>query len=160
MRILGAALIALTSCLPAQAQMPPDLVEKLAALGRVIDPPKTNALYAPLHDGEPYPGATVIRDIKYRSMTEGAQAVFFLPVLQYFQPSMVLHVRAAGDPAAVLADLPRVVREIDPNVPFYNVGLMSGYTGAATFTQRLAANLLVVFGDNLNRAWEQIDREL
>ena len=31
-------------------------------------------------------------------------------------------------------------------MPFYNVGLMSAHTGAATFTQRLAANLLVVFG--------------
>jgi predicted permease len=88
----------------------------------------------------------VIGDIKYRSMTEAPQAFFFLPVLQNFQPAMVLHVRAAGDPTAVTADLPRVVREMDPNVTFYNVGLMSAHTGAATFTQRLAANLLVVFG--------------
>ena len=41
---------------------------------------------------------------------------------------------------------PRVVREIDPSVTFYNVGLLSHHTSAATFTQRLAANLLVVFG--------------
>jgi hypothetical protein len=40
----------------------------------------------------------------------------------------------------------RVIRELDANVPFYNVGLLDDHTGAATFTQRLAANLLVVFG--------------
>jgi putative ABC transport system permease protein len=88
----------------------------------------------------------VARDIKQRSMTETGQPAFYLPVLQYFQPSMVLHVRTPGDPASVLADLPRVVREIDSNVPFFNVGLMAAHTGAVTFTQRLAANLLVVFG--------------
>jgi predicted lysophospholipase L1 biosynthesis ABC-type transport system permease subunit len=88
----------------------------------------------------------VVRDIKQRSMTEAAQPVLFLPLLQFFQPAVVLHVRVAGNPSSVVADLPRLVREIDPNVPFYNVGLMSGYTTAATFTQRLAANLLVVFG--------------
>ncbi len=43
-------------------------------------------------------------------------------------------------------DLPRLVREIDPNVPFYAVSLLADHTSAATFTQRLAANLLVVFG--------------
>ena len=88
----------------------------------------------------------IVRDVKQRSMTEAGQPMMFLPLLQFFQPAVVLHVRAAGNPSTVIGDLPRVVREIDPNVPFYNVGLMSGYTTAATFTQRLAANLLVVFG--------------
>ena len=96
MRIFGAALIALTSCLPAQAQMPPDLVEKVAALGRVIDPPKTNALYAPLHDGEPYPGATVVRDIKY-----GPDDLHALDVFKATQPAagarpVLIHVHGGG----------------------------------------------------------------
>src|SRR5436190_825175 len=65
MRILRAAFIALWFCTPALAQMPPDLADKLAAIGRVIDPPKTNALYAPLHQKEPYADITIIRDIKY-----------------------------------------------------------------------------------------------
>jgi triacylglycerol lipase len=45
--------------------MPPDLAARIAAMGRVIDPPATHALYAPLHDKEPYPGAVVTRDIAY-----------------------------------------------------------------------------------------------
>jgi acetyl esterase/lipase len=47
------------------ASMPPDIAGKLVALGRVIDPPHTHGLYAALHDKEPYPNATVTRDIKY-----------------------------------------------------------------------------------------------
>ncbi len=30
-----------------------------------IDPAKTGAVYAAMHDKEPYPGVTVTRDIKY-----------------------------------------------------------------------------------------------
>jgi triacylglycerol lipase len=51
---------------PAPADgMPPDIAAKIAAFGRVIDPPKTNAIYAPLHEMEPYKGIKLTRDIKY-----------------------------------------------------------------------------------------------
>lgn len=103
--------------------------------------------------GQPKPGAEnwitvvgVAKNIKQRSMTERPQIVVWIPVLQNTQPGMILHARAAGSPAALAGDLPRIVREIDPNVTFYNVSLLSDHVKAATFQQRLAANLLVVFG--------------
>jgi triacylglycerol lipase len=45
--------------------MLPDIAEKIAAIGRVIDPAKTGAIYAPLHDKEPHADVDVTRDIKY-----------------------------------------------------------------------------------------------
>jgi triacylglycerol lipase len=45
--------------------MPPDIAEKIAAIGRVIAPPQTGAIYAPLHPKEPYAGMKVTRDVKY-----------------------------------------------------------------------------------------------
>jgi triacylglycerol lipase len=48
-----------------QSPMPEDLASKLLELGRVIDPPKTVALYAPLQEKEPYHGVKVERDVKY-----------------------------------------------------------------------------------------------
>ena len=103
--------------------------------------------------GQPKPGAEnwltvvgVAKNIKQRSMTERPQIVVWIPVMQNTQPSMILHARAAGSPATLAGDLPRVVREIDPNVTFYNVSLLSDHVKAATFQQRLAANLLIVFG--------------
>src|SRR5947199_6596235 len=48
-----------------QAPMPEDLAGKLLELGRVIDPPKTAALYAPMQQKEPYQGVKVERDVKY-----------------------------------------------------------------------------------------------
>ena len=48
-----------------EAPMPEDLAWKLLELGRVIDPPKTAALYAPLQPKEPYPGIKTEREVKY-----------------------------------------------------------------------------------------------
>ena len=45
--------------------MPEEIAWKLLEIGRVIDPPKTAALYAPLQQKEPYPGVKVERDVKY-----------------------------------------------------------------------------------------------
>jgi acetyl esterase/lipase len=50
---------------PAMAQMPPDIATKIAALGRVVDPIATAAIYAPLQESEPYAGIKVVRDVKY-----------------------------------------------------------------------------------------------
>jgi triacylglycerol lipase len=49
--------------------MSPDLAAKItariSAIGRVIDPSATAAIYAPLHDKEPYAGIGLIRDIAF-----------------------------------------------------------------------------------------------
>ncbi|WP_342728502.1 alpha/beta hydrolase [Bradyrhizobium sp. B097] len=62
---LAAALMLSGPALGQQGPMPEDLAWKLLELGRVIDPPKTAALYAPLQQKEPYQGVKVERDVKY-----------------------------------------------------------------------------------------------
>lgn len=64
-RVLAGALFALLLIAPAAAQMPPDIAAQVKALGPVIDPPKTAAIYAPLAPKEPYDGVKVTRDVKY-----------------------------------------------------------------------------------------------
>ena len=50
---------------PPTAAIPKRIEDGLRGLGRVIDPPATAALYAPLHDTEPYRGVEVARDFRY-----------------------------------------------------------------------------------------------
>jgi triacylglycerol lipase len=45
--------------------MPREIAEKLRSIGPVIDPPATAAIYAPLHEREPYRGVKVTRDVHY-----------------------------------------------------------------------------------------------
>ena len=59
-----AALIASTASAQ-QAPMSEDLAWKLLEFGRVIDPPKTAALFAPMQQKEPYQGVKTERDVKY-----------------------------------------------------------------------------------------------
>src|SRR5262249_26159536 len=60
-----AALAGLFVATPALAQVPAELIDKIAAIGRVSDPAKTGPLYAPMHAKEPYAGVKVTRDMKY-----------------------------------------------------------------------------------------------
>jgi acetyl esterase/lipase len=55
----------LAALLAACSQMPPEIAEQVKAIGPVIDPPKTAAIYAPLQQKEPHQGVKVTRDIKY-----------------------------------------------------------------------------------------------
>ena len=64
--VLSAVAVLIASVAAAQqAPMPEDIAWKLLELGRVIDPPKTVELYAPLQEKEPYQGIKVERDVKY-----------------------------------------------------------------------------------------------
>ena len=59
------AALAAMSAWAAESSMPPEITKKLAELGRVIDPPATRKLYAPLQPTEPYFGVRIERDLKY-----------------------------------------------------------------------------------------------
>src|SRR5579863_10286346 len=59
------AAVAATSVSAADSPMPPEIGKILAELGRVIDPPATAKLYAPLQQTEPYFGVRIERDVKY-----------------------------------------------------------------------------------------------
>jgi acetyl esterase/lipase len=71
--LVAAALAAPTAAL---AQMPTDLAEKIAAMGRVVDPENTGKLYAPLQQKEPYAGVKVSRDVKYGSDPRNVVDIF------------------------------------------------------------------------------------
>jgi predicted permease len=88
----------------------------------------------------------VTRDIKQRTLTERTMPHLVVPILQFYASTSVLNVRTAGGVEALSGTLQQVMRELDPRVPFYNVGLLADHTRAATFQQKLAGDLLVVFG--------------
>ena len=104
--------------------------------------------------GSPRPGQEpqwisvvgVIKDIKQRTLTERPQPSVMIPMLQFYSSTAVLNVRVAGGLDSISGSLQQALRELDPRVPFYNVSLLSDHTKAATFQQKLAGDLLVVFG--------------
>jgi predicted permease len=88
----------------------------------------------------------VAKDIKHRSLNEPPLPYVFVPILQFYASTSVLHVRTQAGLETISPDLQRAMRELDPRVPFYSVSHLSDHTRAATFQQKLAGDLLVVFG--------------
>jgi triacylglycerol lipase len=69
--------------------MPPDIAKKLAELGRVIDPPTTARLYAPLQPKEPYFGFRVERDLKYGPAERNLLDIFMPQVTTSGRPVLI-----------------------------------------------------------------------
>jgi triacylglycerol lipase len=63
--LVMAAIIGAAAPAAALAQPPADVAARLAAIGRVVDPPGTARLYAPLQKVMPQPGVKAERDIAY-----------------------------------------------------------------------------------------------
>lgn len=108
------------AAMPAQAQMPADLAEKVAAMGRVVDPENTGKLYAPLQEKEPYAGVKVTRDVKYGSDPRNIVDIF------------VPETGAAGRPVLMFVHGGGMIRGTKhaPGSPYYdNVMLFAAHHG-------------------------------
>jgi predicted permease len=88
----------------------------------------------------------VAKDGKYQRLNEEPRNYLYLPVLQNYRPDMVLHVRTAGHPSAVLPSVQAAIRAIDPNLPLFDVRTVEDHLSISTFIPRIAASMLGVFG--------------
>jgi triacylglycerol lipase len=98
-----ALLLAVASPDRARAQVTPDMKAKIAAIGRVVDPPSTALLYAPLQAKPPYTGVLVTRDIAYGPDARN--------ILDLFQPAndrakRPVLIFLAGGPGNKIEDVP------------------------------------------------------
>jgi acetyl esterase/lipase len=72
-----------------QSPMPAEIAAKLQELGRVIDPPQTSQVYAPLQEKEPYQDVKVERDAKYGAADRNLLDIF-MPAAAASSPRPVL----------------------------------------------------------------------
>lgn len=71
------------------SQVPDTIYAELVRLGRVVAPPPTEALYAPLSECEPYSGVRVQRDVAYGPDARNLLDVFTLENDQTNRPVLV-----------------------------------------------------------------------
>jgi macrolide transport system ATP-binding/permease protein len=88
----------------------------------------------------------VARDGKYGSITEAPRPYMYLPVQQWYASGTVLHVKTAGDPAATVALLHQAFRDLDANVPLFDIRTIREQLEIAIFIQRMIATLFGAFG--------------
>ena len=63
----------------------------------------------------------IAQDGKYRQLNEQPRNYMYVPLSQYFRPDALLIVRTAGDPAPVITGIQAQVKELDPNLPLFDV---------------------------------------
>jgi predicted permease len=88
----------------------------------------------------------IVKDSKYRRLTEEVRPAVFTPFFQSYRGDMTLHVRTTGDPAAMLAAVRGEVQALDASLPLYNIRTLAEQRTRALYTSRLAATLLTMFG--------------
>ena len=87
--LTAVALMFATSAAAQQSPMPEDIAWKLLELGRVIDPPKTVEIYAPLQEKEPYQGVKIERDVKYGPADRNLLDIFAPDTMTSARPVLI-----------------------------------------------------------------------
>jgi predicted permease len=89
----------------------------------------------------------VVADAKYRNLKEAAPLTAYVPYSQYEQLGQrTLCVRTAGDAGAIIAAIRQEVRNLDPNLPVYNVKTFAEQINDSVSQERLVALLSSFFG--------------
>jgi len=64
---------------------------------------------------------------------EEPKPYFYVPLAQQYQAPITLMVRAAGDPEALATPLRRMLHELDPDLPLFNVRSMEDHVKNSVF---------------------------
>ncbi len=89
----------------------------------------------------------IVRDSKYTGVRDEIPRQVFFPVYEDRLPGpIVAYARTTGDPAAAYGAAQRVVRELDTNIPVYNVRTLERQIDRSLLVERFIATLSTAFG--------------
>jgi putative ABC transport system permease protein len=88
----------------------------------------------------------VVGDVRHGSLTESAQAAYYLPLSQHADSPLSLVVRGAADPAALLRSLADVAHDLDRDLPLFNMRTLEAGVRRSLNLRRASASLFAVFG--------------
>src|SRR5262249_20390559 len=89
----------------------------------------------------------VVRDSKYTGVRDEIPRQAFFPLLEERTPSaIVMYVRTTRDPSATFTAAQRTLRELDSNVPMYNLRTLERQIDRSLLVERFIATLSAAFG--------------
>jgi putative ABC transport system permease protein len=108
------------------------------ALGRKVNPGGGDNLYTVVG---------VVRDTNLRELAGDSYPAMYFPLTRWWGwDTMAVVVRTAMPPEALAADVRRVMSEIDPGQPIFDLRPVAGVVAAQLQPARLHSSLLVIFG--------------
>jgi putative ABC transport system permease protein len=88
----------------------------------------------------------VARDSKYNGVAEEPLPFIYEALKQDYTPGGTIHVRAAGNAAALASAVRQAVREIDPSLSTFNVQTLEDQVDQSLRPQEMSVALLTTFG--------------
>jgi len=89
----------------------------------------------------------VVKDIKYTNLRDEIPAQAYVPYLgSHFLGSMTVYLRTTADPKQVMPAVRAKVRELDANMPIYDMRTTDTQISNSLSTERMIASLSSVFG--------------
>ena len=89
----------------------------------------------------------VVKDIKYTNLRDEIPAQAYIPYLgSHFLGSMTVYLRTAADPDQAMPAARAKVRELDANLPIYDLRTTEASIRNSLSTERMIASLSTVFG--------------
>jgi putative ABC transport system permease protein len=111
--------------------------------------PNEEALGRRIHIINRPPGREIVgiaKTIKYNFVGEEDTPFMYLPIEQNYTSQVVVQVRAASDPDAVLGTVRRELQAVEPTMPLLNVNTYRTVVGTSLWAPRMGASLLSAFG--------------
>jgi predicted permease len=87
----------------------------------------------------------VVRDSIYRELREPKQVVVYVPLLQGDFRSATVDLRVAGDPSPVFNELRAMARQIDGNVPLFDMRTLQAQIAGTLSPERMLAEISTLF---------------
>ena len=88
----------------------------------------------------------IAKTVKYVTLGELPQPAAYIPLAQALNDSMVLNVRAVGQPEGVLGTVQREIHQMDGRMPIQNPSTVASVIDQSLFAVKLGAALLGIFG--------------
>jgi putative ABC transport system permease protein len=104
-----------------------------------------------LHHNSPDPNSPwsevigVVHHVKHYGVDNFSRESIYLCMYQKISDYMKLVVRTQGDPLGLVVPIQRLVSQIDPDVPVYNVQTLQAISMERSFVRRLTTTVLGVF---------------
>ncbi len=87
----------------------------------------------------------VVADVRNQGLDSEPRKQVYLPMRQSPSAGMALVARTSGDPGTFAGTIQRVIRDVDPQQPIYELSTMDQLLARAVFLPRLSTTLLAIF---------------